>query len=138
MTEKKAMNWYLLVLLSAPGLIMGLLSLRGHTQKIEFFLWLALGVFAALVLARNADTRWFLCAMLVGLAWGILNSLVQCVFFETYSTNNAEMLKGFQERPSPIPVRFFFLVLGPVIGAATGLVMAGMTFVLQKLIRPGG
>jgi len=132
------MNWYLLLLLSAPGLIMGLLSLRGYTQKIEFFLWLALGLFAALVLARHAHPRWFLHALLVGLAWGVLNSIVQCTFFETYSVYNAEMLKGFQERPSPIPVRFFFLVLGPVIGAVTGLVLSGLTFILQKLIRPGG
>ena len=135
MTPKTPMNWYLIVVLSAPGLLMGCLSLRGLTQKVEPYLWISLGLFAALTLARNCDTRWFLHAFLVGLAWGVLNSVMQCAFFETYSVYNAELLSGMKDRPAPIPTRFFFLLLGPAIGAATGLVLSGLTFVLQKLIR---
>lgn len=40
------MAWPLIAILSVPGLVMGLLSSRGHTRGIEPFLWIVLAVFA--------------------------------------------------------------------------------------------
>jgi hypothetical protein len=132
------MNWYLLIVLSALGLPMGALSVRGLTHRIELWLWVLLGLFAALAIAKNANSRWALQALLVGIAWGLLNALLQSLFFESYSANNAEMLARFNDRPSPVPVRYFLLLLGPLTGAATGIVIAGLTFVFRRMIGSGG
>jgi hypothetical protein len=96
------------------------------------------GVFAALTLAKNVAARWFVHAVAVGVAWGMLNAIVQCTLFDIYAQHNAHALEAFKGRPSPIPVRYFFLLMGPLVGAATGLVLGAMTFVLRKLLGEPG
>lgn len=128
------MNWYLMSLLGFFGIVMGLLSLQGLTQKIELYLWIILGFFAALVVARNVPSGWFWHVFLVGISWGILNAMLQCIFFDIYAANNPAVVEGFGGNPAPIPPRYFFLILGPFIGAATGLAMCGLTFVLRTFI----
>ncbi len=69
------MNWLLIGLLSIPGLLMGLLATRGYTREIELYLWIIFAVFATLVIARTAGSRFFLHGLSVGVAWGVLNGL---------------------------------------------------------------
>lgn len=128
----KSMNWTIILLLSSVGLIMGLLSINGYTQKIEPFLWLLFGTIAALVLSRNTDHKIFLHALLIGLFWGVLNSIIQSAFFDQYLANNTNLQERFKQ-PVFIKPRYFVLVTGPVIGLITGLFLGGLTLLLKKI-----
>ncbi|HEX6181250.1 MAG TPA: hypothetical protein VFZ47_08365, partial [Chitinophagaceae bacterium] len=64
------MNWLLIILLSVFGGIMGLLSIKGYTQKIEPFLWILFAIATALVLSRNVENRAFVHALIIGFCWG--------------------------------------------------------------------
>lgn len=126
------MDWKVIVILSGLGLIMGLLSVKGFTGKLEPFLWLLFGIAVSLVLSKNIDDRVFFHGLLIGLAWGALNGLTQSVFFDTYITNNPQLQEGFQ-KTTFMPARYFVLTTGPVIGLITGLVIGGLSLLLKKV-----
>lgn len=127
-----AMNWFLIFVLAAFGLIMGLLSVKGLTQRLEPFLWLLFGLISALILSRHLAYRPFLHAFAIGMLWGILNGLIQFSFFDEYLANNPLSRAGFK-RMTFISPKVFVLAAAPVIGAASGLVLGGLTAVLKKI-----
>ena len=126
------MNWTVIILLSSFGLVMGLLSIKGYTQKLEPFLWLLFGIITSLVLSKNIDSRTFLHVLLIGLFWGLLNGITQSVFFDQYLANNANLHERFKQSTFIQP-RYLVLVTGPVIGLITGLVLGGLTLLLKKI-----
>jgi len=130
--KDKSMDWKVIIILSVIGLLMGLLSVQGFTQKIEPLLWLLFGIATSLILSRNIEQKAFLHGILIGLAWGILNGLTQSVFFDTYLTNNPSVQQNFQKKPFILP-RYFVLVTGPIIGLITGLVLGRLSLLLKKL-----
>ncbi|MBK8847306.1 MAG: hypothetical protein IPO27_12480 [Bacteroidetes bacterium] len=126
------MNWKLIILLSSPGVIMGLLSVLGYTHKIEIYLWICFAIATALILARNTVDRLFVHALLIGIIWGLLNAICQKLFFDMYFKNNAQLHQAFS-KSTWVPPHMLPLVSGPVIGLIAGLVLAAMSFVARKL-----
>jgi hypothetical protein len=128
----KPMNWTLILLLSSFGLVMGLLSIKGYTQRIEPFLWLFFAIITAIILSKNTDNKTFLHALLIGLFWGILNGITQSAVFDQYLANNPNIQKRFNQSTFIKP-RYFVMVTAPVIGLITGLVLGGLTLLLKKI-----
>jgi hypothetical protein len=128
----KTLDWHLIIILSAFGLIMGLLSVKGFTQKSEPFLWLFITIISVVVLLKNIEHKIFLHGLITGLSWGILNALVQSVFFEIYLANNPSYQDNFQ-KITFIQPRFFPLITGPFTGLITGLILGGMSLLLKKI-----
>lgn len=126
------MDWTVIILLSSFGIIMGVLSVKGFTQKLEPFLWLLFGIITALILSKNIDQKTFLHGVLIGLAWGIINGTIQSSFFETYLTNNLSIQDGFKKITFVQP-RYFVLITGLIIGLITGLTVGGLSLLLKKV-----
>ena len=126
------MDWKVIIILSAFGLIMGLLSLKGFTQKIEPFLWLLFTIATALVVSKNIDSGTFLHGLLIGLFWGVINALTQSIFFDTYIANNPQARENF-DKITFVQPRYFVLITGPVIGLVTGVVLGGLSLLLRKV-----
>ena len=129
---RKSMDWKIIVILSVIGLLMGLLSVKGFTQKIEPVLWLLFGIATSLILSKNIEQKTFLHGLLIGIAWGIYNGAIQCAFFDIYFTNNPSIQQNFQKN-SFIQPRYFVLLTGPIIGLITGLILGGLSLLLKKL-----
>lgn len=130
------MNWTLVALLAIPGLMIGLLSSRGHTRGIEPYLWLVLAVFATLVIARTAGARYFLHGLSVGLSWGILNGLTAAALFPAYARNNPEIMRSIESGAGNFPPQAMFAIFAPVIGLATGLALGLLCIAATYLIQP--
>ena len=130
--KTKTMDWTTIILLSLFGIIMGALSVKGFTQKLEPFLWLLFGIITSLVLSKNLDQKTFLHGLLIGLAWGIVNGLTQSAFFDTYLENNSYLQEGFKKTIFIQP-RYFVLITGPIIGLITGLVVGGLSLLLKRI-----
>lgn len=126
------MDWTVIIIFSAVGLIMGLLSVKGFTQKLEPFLWLLFSIVVALVLSKNVAHKTFLHGVLIGLSWGIINGLTQSAFFDTYLASNPQLKQSFS-KSTFIQPRYFGLITGPIIGVLTGLVLGGLSLLLKKL-----
>jgi hypothetical protein len=113
------------------GLIIGFLSVNGYTQKIEPLIWLLIGMFSAFILARNITSQIFLYGITLGLTWGILNGLIQSIFFEKYLQKNPKYKEAYNKK-MPVKPRFFVLIAGPVIGLITGATIGGLAILIQK------
>jgi hypothetical protein len=125
------MNWELLLLLSLFGLIIGFLSVNGYTKRIEPLIWLLTGMFSAFILARNVTSQIFLYGIALGLTWGILNGLIQSIFFDRYLQKNPKYKEAYNKK-MPVKPRFFVLIAGPVIGLITGATIGGLAILIQK------
>jgi len=130
------MNWTLVALLAIPGLMMGLLSVKGHTRGIEPYLWLVLALFATIVIARTAAERYFLHGLSVGIAWGLLNGIVATALFPIYAQNNPEVMQQMQSGGSKLAPQAIFLLTAPLIGLATGLVIGFLCWGASYVITP--
>ena len=128
----QSFDWTLIALFSLCGIIMGALSIRGFTQKLEPFLWLAFGIVVALVVSKNIDHKVFLHAFLIGISWGLLNGIIQSGFFEMYLSNNPGVAERFQQ-DTPLNPRLFMLLMGPLYGAVTGAIIGGIALLLKRL-----
>ena len=126
------MNWYIIVLLSLFGAIMGFLSIKGYTGKLEPIFWLLFGIISALVLSKNVENKVFIHGLIIGLCWGIFNSIIQSSFFDQYLTNNPNLQSSFNKSTSIKP-QYFVLIMGPVIGLVTGAVLGGLALLLRRI-----
>lgn len=128
------MNWPVIIILSFPALIMGLLSLRGMTQGIEVYLWVLLALFSVLVILRNQPDHPFIHLVMIGVFWGLINSITQSTNFDMYLANNARAALSFSKLPSGLNPRLFVLIVGPVSGLGIGTGMAVLAFILKKIL----
>lgn len=128
----RAMDWTVIVIFSAMGVIMGLLSVKRFTHKLELFLWLLFGIATALVHSKNIDHHSFLHGLLIGMSWGIINAAIQSAFYDTYLANNPSLQEGFRVTTF-MPPRYFALATGPIIGLTTGVVLGGVSLLLSRI-----
>ena len=111
---------------------MGILSVNGLTQKREPVFWFLGGVIAAFILARNLSTHLFVHALSIGVLWGVLNGLIQSIFFERYLEKNPKYRESYQKK-LPVKPRYFVLIAGPIIGLVTGAVIGGLSLLVRTL-----
>lgn len=132
------MHWSMIATLGALGLIMGLLSTQGLTRGIEPYLWIILGLFCSIVVARVGHGRWFLHGLAIGVMWGVLNGAAASVLFPQYAANNPEIMGRISAQPPPISPRIFFLLIGPVIGLASGCALGLMCWCAHYVVPAVG
>ncbi len=129
---KRKMDWKVIGILSVIGVIMGLLSVKGFTQKLEPFLWLLFGIATALIISKNITEKTFLHGLFIGLAWGTINGVIQSMFFDTYLANNPALQENFSKSTSIQP-RYLVLLTSPVFGLMTGAVIGGLSLLLRRI-----
>lgn len=129
------MNWKLVSTLSCFAVAMATASVLGKTAGIEPFLWAIIWLVCAFVIARNTVTKRFLHGLLVGLSHGIINSIIQSLFFDTYLSHNPQLQNQFEQIPGGLPPRIFVLLAGPAIGIASGVVIGLLAILGSKLLR---
>lgn len=128
------MNWKLVLLLAAFGVVMGLASVLGWTAGIELWLWLAIAVICIIVLFRLAPAKLWLHGFFVGLIGGGVAPVIQFLLFATYVANNPELQQEFAQVPGGLEPRYFVLLLAPVAGLVSGGVLAAGVWVAAKVV----
>jgi hypothetical protein len=127
------MSWSLIALLSLPGLLMGLLSVWGITRKREPYFWFVFTCIVAVLVARRAPDNFFMHGLYIGIGWGIANGLIQSLFFHNYLSANPTLRSGYQ-KVRIMPMRFFPLLTGPVIGLVTGLILGSICMLTHRVL----
>src|SRR5437867_1789951 len=116
------MNWKLIFTLSLLGIIMAVSSLFGLPHNSEPFLWLLIFVIYAVWIVKKADGKYFQYALAVSVINGVWIALIHATFFSTYAANNPEAMEGYKQLPQFVGPQAMMLIMGPIIGAVTGLI----------------
>ena len=130
------MRWSLVLLLSLFGLAMAGLTLPGIVSSSAApIVWLPILVISAYVIGARAGGRYFL----HGLAVGIVNSFwlvaVHALFVDTFLASNPREAAMLGSMPMPQSPRLMMAMVGPVVGAATGVVIGLLAMGAARLIR---
>lgn len=129
------MNWKIVVALSGFGVAMGMASIFGLIGGNEALFWLIIGIFSAVWIALRVQHKYFIHGLIVGILWGLVASIIQVAFFQTYLTNNPESAKQMEQVPGSLNPRFFILMLAPIIGLVTGVILGALSWIAAKVMR---
>jgi hypothetical protein len=135
------MNWKLIGLLCGFGVLMGGASVLGFTKGVEGLLWLVIGVICVWLIVWRAPVRFLPHGFFVGLIGGAVAPVIQFLFFSAYLANNPELATRFAEIPGGMEPRYFVLMLTPIIGLISGLMLGLACWLVAKLAgksRVGG
>ncbi len=133
-TRKSAMKWNIIVLLSLFGGAIGAASLFGWTHNIELFLWIGAALIAPVILARTTTHKLFLHGLYSGIAMGIVKSIFQILFWNTYISNNPQYVESFTT--ISMDARMFILVIGSIFGLVFGIILGGFSTAASKFHQP--
>lgn len=130
------MNWKLIFGLSLFGLVMAFATVYVVPSNIEPAFWLPIFVICAYFVAKMAPGKFFL--------HGFCISLVNCIWitgahvflYTTYIARHAQEL----EMSNKMPIlhghpRQQMLIMGPVIGIISGIVLGLFCFIASKLVK---
>ncbi len=131
------MNWKLIFGLSLLGLAMALATISLVPQKIEPFLWLAIFIFSAFVIAQQATGKYFLHGFLVSLVNCVWITGAHVLFYSTYIAHHPDMAAMNAKMPAVVAnhPRLMMLVTGPIVGVVCGLILGLFAFIASKLVK---
>ena len=133
------MNWKLIFLLSLFGLAMGFATVYIIPSTIEPFLWLAIFLVCAFLIARYAPGKYFLHGLLVSIVNSIWITAVHAALFYDYVAHHPEYLLSLQQPGVPEALsghpRRLMVITGPIIGVISGLILGLFSWVASKFVK---
>ena len=129
------MNWRLIFQLSLLSIVMGFASVLGLTRSYEWLIWLFVGVLSAWQFAKKTREERFLHGLCLGIFIGTFNSSIQAVFLPTYLLNNPGMVEALNALPQNLHPAAVVLIMGPIIGAFSGVVFGLLAAIAGKLLH---
>ena len=131
--------------LAPIGPVVGTLTVLGvFPQGADRFVWTAIVIGTALLVARRAPERVLLHGAVAGFWNGTTSTLVQALFLETLVANNPWFRDAFAKKPPGFDLDYFVFMTVPFIGVAggamTGLLsmLAARILAARKAARSGG
>lgn len=128
------MNWTLIALLSLFGMAMGIATVLLIPSKIEPIFWLAIFLICAYVIATRAPGRYFLHGLLVSVVNSVWITGLHILLFDRYIANHPQEAAMMASMPLSHSPRLMMLIMGPLIGVASGLVLGLFSVVASKLV----
>jgi len=130
------MNIKLILGLSLFGLFMAIATVYFIPSTVEPICWLVIALTCAYFIAKNAPGKYFLhgfCVSLVNCVW---ITSVHIILFTTYIATHVQEL----EMSNKFPImqghpRKQMLIMGPLIGIASGLVFGLFAFIASKIVK---
>jgi hypothetical protein len=114
------------------GFLMGIITVMGWSQQLEPILWLIIGIGTTYVLNKNIKEDLLLHCLIVGLCWGIDCTIIQAVFFDTFSSNNSLYASKFTQFENINP-RILILTTGLIAGIISGFALWLFIHLFKKL-----
>jgi hypothetical protein len=132
------MNWRVIVSLSAFGVAMGLATISLIPSNVEPLFWLVIFVICAYVIARRVASKFFLHGLVLSLVNSIWITASHVAFFDTYIANHPQEASMTASMPFSSHPRVLMLVIGPAIGAVTGVILGLFCLVASRFTRSSG
>ena len=125
------MDWRLVLSLSLFGLAMAFGTVYVIPPSVEPFIWLAILVTSAVIIARRRPDRPFAHGFATGLMNSVWMTAGHILLYDTFMAGHpseAEFIKT-----APMPPRVMMLLTGPVVGIVTGIIMGGIAAIAVRV-----
>ena len=129
------MNKKLIFQLSLFGLAMAIATVYVLPSNIEPIFWLLIAVICAYIIAKQCSGKYFLHGFLVSLVNCVWVTSAHVLLYNTYIANHSEEAAMMSGMPMPTHPRVMMLVMGPVIGIASGIVFGLFAFIASRMIK---
>jgi hypothetical protein len=129
------MNWKLIFQLSLFGLAMAVATVYWIPSQPEWIFWVVIFIFCAYRISKIATGKFFLHGFLVSILNSFWITLIHIALFQTYMSHHPEEVSMMNQIPMPDKPRLMMLLMGPIIGAVSGLVLGLFSFIASKLKR---
>ncbi len=133
------MNWKLIIGLSMFGLAMGLGTCYFIGPKLEPICWLVIFLVCARQVAKYAEDKYFLHGLLISLFNCIWITGIHIMLSADYLARHSDEAHNYAKMNAQMgmTVTQAMLVMGPVIGIASGLVLGLFCFIASKFFPEG-
>jgi hypothetical protein len=129
------MNWKLIFQLSLFGLAMAIGTVFWIPSNIEPAFWFVIFLICAYIIAKKSTDRYFQHGFLVSLANCVWITSFHIIFFSTYISNHPQEAEMMTKMPMPEHPRLMMLMMGPVVGIVSGLVLGLFAFMASKFVK---
>ncbi|MFZ1083078.1 MAG: hypothetical protein WAO19_14275 [Candidatus Kryptoniota bacterium] len=129
------MNWKLIFLLTLFGIAVAFAGVIGILGEMEFPIWLVIFIVYAAIIVKQTTGKYFLHAFLISIINGVWIGIIHAAFIATYLANNPAMKESYKIMPLRNHPRILMVIMGPIIGAITGLVAGLIVFGAGKLMK---
>ena len=130
------MNWKLIFQLSLFGLAMGVGTVFFISSAAEPFFWLVISIISAYLIATRAADRYFLHGVALGVANSIWVTGAHVLLFARYVAGHPREAAMMSSMPLPTHPRVMMLIMGPVIGVVSGIIIGLLALLAHRLVAP--
>ena len=130
------MNWKLIFQLSVFGLIMAFATVFLIPEMIEPAFWIAIFIFCAYIIVQRVRGNYFWHGFFVSIVNCVWITAAHIIFYSTYIAAHPSIAKMSHDHPFlPNHPRLAMLVMGPVFGIASGLVLGLFAFIGSLMVK---
>lgn len=129
------MNYRLIFRLSLFGLAMAIATVFWIPTKIEPLFWLVIFSICAYSIALKSSGKYFLTGFWVSIANCIWITAFHLIFFQTYIANHPQEADMLTKMPVHDFPRLMMLLMGPVVGILSGLVLGLFAFIGSRILQ---
>lgn len=130
------MNWKLIFLLSLFGLAMAVGTVFYISSTIEPLFWLVIFGISAYAIASRASERFFVHGLCLGLVNCVWMTAGHAILFDQYAASHAKEIESMAS--IPLHPRVVMLIVGPLIGFASGAILGLLTLVIARVVMKKG
>jgi hypothetical protein len=127
------MNYKLIFKLSLFGLAMAISTVYWISSSIEPAFWLVIFIISAYLIAKNCNQKYFLHGFLTSLVNCVWITAAHCILYTPYILNHPDEAGMMAHTPMNINPRIMMLILGPLIGILSGLILGLFSFLASRL-----
>jgi hypothetical protein len=129
------MNWKLILQLSSFGLAMAIGTVFVIPSSIEPIFWIVIFLICAYLIAKQAPGKYFLHGLAVGLVNCVWVTGAHMTFVVAYMDRHPDEAAMMASMPMPTHPRLVMLMMGPIVGLISGVVLGLFALVASKIAR---
>jgi hypothetical protein len=114
---------------------MSVATVFGIPSNVEPGFWFVIFVICAFIIAQKCTDHYFFHGFLVSMLNSVWITAAHIFFFSTYISNHSEVLDLMSRFPIPYSPRVAMLLIGPLFGVASGIILGTFCFIAARIVK---